>query len=350
MRFLMTATSFAKSPQERFSQNTSILAARVKAFSCNACSKPFDFLAVAAAVSSGISLMRSLSVIAFSKRRQLLICSFILWFGRSGFPSIVQRSRKVHSIPTRFTTCFSSSLRLYMRSCRLCQSMWKSSSSGDIKYRRCRSAVRTRALRLRSSSSIKEIAASGLSDAAKAASPNLVGFHWPGLIHATNCFSRNHCSAQWHSSTIDDLSSMAAYKVDCRKSSTSFGSDTLPLAITSRRLCATPCLLRAKQLSTGVQPSFRREKSLSGVVKLVHNRIDSPTVSSPVLPALPDICLYLAASKWSVGKPTYGCRKITLRAGRFTPAAKVEVAHKTRMQFALYNCSTRSRSSFDKPA
>lgn len=54
----------------------------------------------------------------------------------------------------------------------------------------------------------------------------------------------------------------------------------------------------------------------------------SPLVSIPVRPARPAICLYLVPSMKS--RPIRGCRKITLLAGRLTPAAKVDVAVKTR--------------------
>lgn len=54
----------------------------------------------------------------------------------------------------------------------------------------------------------------------------------------------------------------------------------------------------------------------------------SPFVSIPVRPALPAICLYLVPSIKS--RPIRGCRKMTLRAGRLTPAANVDVAVKTR--------------------
>lgn len=54
----------------------------------------------------------------------------------------------------------------------------------------------------------------------------------------------------------------------------------------------------------------------------------SPFVSIPVRPARPAICRYLVPSIKS--RPIRGCRKITLRAGRLTPAAKVDVAVKTR--------------------
>ena len=42
--------------------------------------------------------------------------------------------------------------------------------------------------------------------------------------------------------------------------------------------------------------------------------------------------------------------KMTLRAGRLTPAAKVDVAHSTEMAPDLYAFSTSSRSSDVKPA
>ncbi len=42
--------------------------------------------------------------------------------------------------------------------------------------------------------------------------------------------------------------------------------------------------------------------------------------------------------------------KMTLRAGRLTPAAKVEVAHSTEMAPVLYAFSTSSRSSDVSPA
>lgn len=42
--------------------------------------------------------------------------------------------------------------------------------------------------------------------------------------------------------------------------------------------------------------------------------------------------------------------KITRRAGRLTPAAKVEVAHSTEMAPVLYAFSTNSRSSPVRPA
>jgi len=41
---------------------------------------------------------------------------------------------------------------------------------------------------------------------------------------------------------------------------------------------------------------------------------------------------------------------MTLRAGRLTPAAKVEVAHSTEMAPVLYAFSTSSRSSDVSPA
>lgn len=60
-------------------------------------------------------------------------------------------------------------------------------------------------------------------------------------------------------------------------------------------------------------------------------KMASPSVSMPALPARPAICLYLVASMMLSFQPTYACLKITRRAGRLTPAANVEVAHRTEM-------------------
>lgn len=69
----------------------------------------------------------------------------------------------------------------------------------------------------------------------------------------------------------------------------------------------------------------------------------SPLVSRPARPALPVICLYLVASRYS--SPTLGCRSMTLLAGRFTPAARVDVAVRTLIIPSLKQLSTASRSS-----
>lgn len=62
--------------------------------------------------------------------------------------------------------------------------------------------------------------------------------------------------------------------------------------------------------------------------------IASPFVSKPVLPALPLICLYLAASiSWFAMN---GPLKITALAGKLIPVLKVEVATKTSSTPVLY--------------
>ena len=55
--------------------------------------------------------------------------------------------------------------------------------------------------------------------------------------------------------------------------------------------------------------------------------IESPLLSNPVLPALPLICLYLAASiSWFA---IIGDLKKTTFAGRLIPVERVEVATRT---------------------
>lgn len=51
-----------------------------------------------------------------------------------------------------------------------------------------------------------------------------------------------------------------------------------------------------------------------------------------------------------LGRPFQGCRMMTRRAGRLTPAARVEVAHSTDTAPQRYAVSTISRSSLLRPA
>ena len=72
-----------------------------------------------------------------------------------------------------------------------------------------------------------------------------------------------------------------------------------------------------------------------------------PAVSTPFLPALPIICLYVRKSiswPWNTG-----VRIKTRRAGRFTPDDRVDVAIKTLRIPCLKAPSTMSRSSNVKP-
>jgi hypothetical protein len=60
---------------------------------------------------------------------------------------------------------------------------------------------------------------------------------------------------------------------------------------------------------------------------LLQIMIESPLVSKPVRPALPLICLYLAASINEIA--IKGCLKNTTLAGRLIPVLSVDVATKT---------------------
>lgn len=75
--------------------------------------------------------------------------------------------------------------------------------------------------------------------------------------------------------------------------------------------------------------------------------IESPIESKPVLPALPLICLYFAASmSWFA---IVGDLKNTTLAGRLIPVLRVEVATNTSNAPVLYPFSTTSLSSVVKP-
>lgn len=72
-----------------------------------------------------------------------------------------------------------------------------------------------------------------------------------------------------------------------------------------------------------------------------------PVVSTPFLPARPDICLYVRGSSTCPLK--VGVRIITRRAGRLTPEERVEVAARTLTRPRRKAPSNTSRSSKVKP-
>lgn len=72
-----------------------------------------------------------------------------------------------------------------------------------------------------------------------------------------------------------------------------------------------------------------------------------PVVSTPFLPALPAICLYVRGSNKCPLK--VGVRMMTLRAGRLTPEDSVEVAARTLTRPCRNAPSNTSRSSNVKP-
>ena len=73
---------------------------------------------------------------------------------------------------------------------------------------------------------------------------------------------------------------------------------------------------------------FQVEWHTHSVMPLKWNS-NSPTVSTPFLPARPTICLYVRISR--IRPLKIGVRIITRRAGKFTPDERVEVAAKTRI-------------------
>lgn len=72
-----------------------------------------------------------------------------------------------------------------------------------------------------------------------------------------------------------------------------------------------------------------------------------PIVSTPFLPARPDICLYVSGSNKC--PLNVGVRIMTLRAGRFTPEERVEVAARTLTTPWRNAPSSTSRSSKVNP-
>mmetsp|Transcript_22382 Transcript_22382/g.52704 ORF Transcript_22382/g.52704 Transcript_22382/m.52704 type:complete len:200 (+) Transcript_22382:895-1494(+) len=168
----------------------------------------------------------------------------------------------------------------------------------------------------------------------------LVMLGWPwGSSTSTSCCAFNEQSAERRSCSklagtaitpgllhVEDHSSQQRNSFLAKRTSSSSTVRTSPRQMTSSTALTKRSFPKADR--SGCSWAAKRARASSASFSVLAITMHSPSVSKPTRPARPAICLNRTASRGSL--PTFMERMMTRRAGRFTPAARVDVAQRQR--------------------